>query len=97
MPTDPVFDFYEEVAVTTTNPSLSEIGGELAAVLGRACGEDGRSSYAVWIYRTGVCWSCMGDDLRPTGEFDRYETFHDGTSIRVNQRGEVWAGPSGMA
>ena len=38
MATDPVFNFYEKVVVTTTNPSLSEIDGELAAVLGRACG-----------------------------------------------------------
>jgi hypothetical protein len=89
MATGPLLEFYEKVVVTTSNPVLSEIDGELAAVLGRACGEDGRWSYAVWIYRAGVCWSCMEDDLRSIGEFDRDETFHDGTSIRVSQHGEV--------
>jgi hypothetical protein len=89
MATGPLFDFYEKVVVTTSDPALSEIDGELAAVLGRACGEDSRWYYAVWIYRTGVCWSCMEDDLRSTGQFDRHETFHDGTSIRVSRRGEV--------
>jgi hypothetical protein len=89
MATGPIFDFYEKVIVTTTDPSLSEIDGELAAVLGRACGEDGRWSYAVSIYRTGVCWSCAEDDLRSIGEFDRRQTFYDGTSIRVSQSGEV--------
>jgi hypothetical protein len=75
--------------VTTTNPSLAEIDGELAAVLGRACGEDGRWGYAVSIYRTGVCWCCMEEDLRSIGEFDRRETFYDGPSVHVSQRGEV--------
>jgi hypothetical protein len=89
MATGPVLDFCEKVIVTTSNPSLSEIDGELAAVLGRACGEDGRWSYAVSIYRTGVCSCCMEDDLRSIVDFDRHATFYDGTSIRVSQRGEV--------
>jgi hypothetical protein len=36
------FDFYEKVIVGSANPALSEIHDELRAVLGRACGEDGR-------------------------------------------------------
>jgi hypothetical protein len=90
MAADPRFDFYEKVIIiTTTDPALSEINGELGAVLGRAYGEDGRWSYAVSIYRTGRCWSCMEDDLRATGTFDRSETFFTGSSLRVSPRGEV--------
>jgi hypothetical protein len=92
MKTGPDFDYYEKVVVTTTNPSLSEIDGEIAAVLGRACGEDCRWSYAVSIDRTGICWSCTEDDLRSIGEFDRRETFYDGTSMRVSQSGDVTGG-----
>jgi hypothetical protein len=83
------FDFYEEVIVGSTNPALSEIHDELGAVLGRACGEDGRWYYSVSIYRTGLCWFCMEDDLRPTGKFDRRESFFDGSSVRISQRGEL--------
>lgn len=89
MATDPRFDFYEKVIITTTDPTLSEVHGELGAVLGRACGEDGRWSYAVTIYRTGRCWSCMEDDLGTTGTFDRRESFFPGASVRVSPRGEV--------
>lgn len=39
MAVDPQYDFYEKVIVTTTNPALSEIDGEPAAVLGRAWNE----------------------------------------------------------
>jgi Immunity protein 31 len=92
MKTGPVFDFYEKVVVTTTDPSISEIDGEIAAVLGRAYGEDGRWYYAVSVYRTGVCWSCPEDALRSIAEFDRRETFYGGTSILVSQIGEVAGG-----
>lgn len=89
MATDPLFDFYQKVVVATTNPSLSEINGELAAVLGRVSAENGRWSYTVCIYRTGCCWSCMEDDLITTGMLDQRETFFLGSLVRVSPRGEV--------
>jgi hypothetical protein len=61
---DPRFDFYEKVIVGSTNPALSGVNGELGAVLGRACGEDGCWSYAVSLDRTGRSWSCMEGDCR---------------------------------
>lgn len=89
METEPRFDFYEKVVVSSADPAKAEIDGRLGAVLGRACGDDGRWSYAVWIYHDGVCWCCWEGELRPTGEFDRHESFHDGSSIRVSVRGEL--------
>ena len=89
MAADPRFDFYEQVIISTDDPALSEISGELGAVLGRSCGEGGGWSYAVRIYRTGRCWSCMEVDLRTNGTFDRPEAFFPGSSIRVSLGGEV--------
>ena len=85
------FDFYEQVRVTTSDSAKRAIDGKLGAVLGKAQGEDGRWSYAVFVYDERVVWSCMEDELTPTGEFDRKESFYSGESIRVSQRGE-WLG-----
>jgi hypothetical protein len=89
MAAGPRYDFYEKVLVDSRDSNTAGINGRLGAVLGRACGEDGRWSYAIWIYDKGVCWSCCEDDLRSTGEFDRRDSFFDGTSIRVSRRGEL--------
>ena len=85
----PRFDFYEKVVVASADPAKAEIEGRLGAVLGRACGDDGLWSYAVSMYHSGICWHCSEDELRPTGEFDRRESFYDGSSVRVSQRGEL--------
>ena len=76
------FAFYERVRVTGDRPELAPVRGELAAVLGRAVGEAG-PSYAVSVYATGECWDVREDDLEPTGEFDRRETFYSGETVRV--------------
>jgi hypothetical protein len=86
---EPRFDFYEKVVVTSVDSTKAEIDGQLGAVLGRACGDDGRWSYAVSMYQSGICWSCWENELQSTGEFDRRESFYDGSSVRVSRRGEV--------
>ena len=88
MSAEPRFGFYEKVLVASADPAMTEIDGRLGAVLGRACGDDGRWSYAVSVYESGVCWSCREDELRPTGETDRRESFYDGSSVRVSDRGD---------
>jgi len=85
---EPRFDFYEKVVVASADLAKAEIDGRLGAVLGRACDDDGLWSYAVSVYHSGICWSCSEDELLPTGEFDRRESFYDGSSVRVGQRGE---------
>ena len=86
---DAQFDFYEKVLIESTRPELAQINGKLAAVLGRAQGDDGRWSYAAHVYDNDECFSCNEDDLKPTGEFDRRETFYDGISIRVSLDGLI--------
>ena len=77
------FKFYEKVRISSTAPGKSKVNGELGAVLGIAQGDDGKWSYAVSIYSTGICWSCWEDELVTTGEFDRRETFYSGESVQV--------------
>ena len=74
--TTPSFRFYEKVRINSGNGRLSEINGELGAILGRAQSEEGRWSYAVHVYRDGVCWSCDEADLVATGECDVRATFY---------------------
>jgi hypothetical protein len=77
------FKFYEKVRISSAAPAKAKVIGELGAVLGMAQGEDGRWSYAVSIYSTGISWSCWENELVPTGEFDRRETFYSGDSVQV--------------
>src|SRR5262249_32248557 len=67
---------YERVRVTTADPVKAAIVGKLGAVLGKARGDDGRRSYAVFVYDDQVVWSCWEDELVATGEFDRRESFY---------------------
>ncbi len=83
------FDWYERVRVATADPAKAAIAGKLGAVLGKAQGDDGRWSYGVFVYDERMVWSCWEDELAPTGEFDRRESFYSGESIRVSRRGEV--------
>ena len=85
------FDWYERVQVATADPAKVSINGRLGAVLGKAQGDDGRWSYGVFVYDKQVVWSCGENELTPTGEFDRRESFYTGESIRVSQQGE-WLG-----
>lgn len=83
------FDFYEKVLIKSLRRKLSQVNGKLAAVLGRSQNDDGRWGYAVHVYGNEESWSCDESDLEPTGEFDRRETFYDGTSIRVRPDGHL--------
>lgn len=82
------FAFYEKVRIETDGPFEVTMNGRLGAVLGRAQGDDGRWSYAVWIYELGETWCFHERDLIPTGEHDRRESFYSGESIRVGRHGE---------
>jgi len=77
------FKFYEKVRISSTTPAKAKVNGQLGAVLGMAQADDGRWSYAVSIYSTGICWSCWEDELVATGEFDRRESFYSGDSVQV--------------
>ena len=77
------FGFYEKVRVRSRGSTHGPVGDEVGAVLGKAQGDDGCWSYAVYIYRLETCWSLDEGELEPTGEFDSRETFYDGSSIRV--------------
>ena len=58
--------------------SKQEVLGEIGAVLGKAQNEAGQWSYAVSVYRDGICWSMNEDELEAVGEFDKRETFYSG-------------------
>ena len=83
------FDFYEKVRVVSISPSKAQIVGEIGAILGKANNEHGEWSYAVHIYRDKISWQCTENELESTGEFDKRESFYDGSSIRVSSRGQV--------
>ncbi|WZO99895.1 Imm31 family immunity protein [Isosphaeraceae bacterium EP7] len=68
MGSDARFDFDEKVVVVGSRREFSKVRGELGVVVGRACGEDGCWSYALRIYRIGICWHCEEDDLQPNGD-----------------------------
>ena len=84
------FGFYERLRIVGKSASLDPIRGELAAVLGRAVGDDG-PSYAVFVYSTDECWDVGEADLEQTGEFDRRETFYDDSepSLRISPDGKM--------
>lgn len=79
----PHFAFYEKVVVRTEAPNKKAINGELGAVMGRVQTDSGDWCYSVHIYSTSDNWYIYEHELRPTGEFDRRETFYSGESVRV--------------
>ena len=85
------FSLYEKVRITSENAAIAPVRGELAAVLGMAQDGAGRWSYGVFVYRTGIVWSCQEEELAPTGDFDERASFYDGSSIRVSPHGEILA------
>jgi hypothetical protein len=87
--TESRFGWYEKVMVNSGDPAKNSINGKLGAVLGKAQSDDGRWSYAVSIYDSGIVWSCCDDELISTGEFDTRESFYGGDTVRVNSRGEI--------
>ena len=89
MANPPKFEFYEKVRIAGAVPDLAPVAGKLGAVLGRAENEDGSWGYAVHVYDERSCWDIDEEQLEPTGEFDKRETFYDGTAIRVSPEGEL--------
>jgi hypothetical protein len=83
------FDWYERVRVTTADPAKAAVDRKLGAVIGKTQGDDGRWSYGVFVYDHQTVWSCWEDELVPTGEFDRRESFYSGESIRVSRHGKL--------
>ena len=82
------YDFYEKVLVNTDDSSYSEINRKVAAVLGRSHSKNGWI-YAIHIYENPEeVWDAPEHILVPTGDFDRRETFYDGSSIRISKNGE---------
>ncbi len=91
---NPKFQFYEIVRVASSDLELTEIQGEIGAVLGMSEHEnkDGKFNYGVHIYRDEICWDIPEDDLEATGVFSCREEFYDDTSIRVrvDEQGRGW-------
>jgi len=84
------FEFYEKVVIRSNNPSLAAVNGQLAAVLGKSTDDDGTChGYAVHVYSTGECWSVREADLETTGQFDRRDSLRSGSTIHVNQDGDI--------
>jgi len=77
------FIFYEKVVVESKDPKKSKINGKLAAIMGMSQSDDGEWGYAIHVYGEDEGWDAMSHELRPTGEFDRRETFYSGESIQV--------------
>ena len=80
---EPKYQFYERVRISSKDPELTEVDGELGAVLGKSQNQAGSWFYTVFVYRTSICWVLPQGELERTGEFDRRETFFDGASLNV--------------
>jgi hypothetical protein len=66
----PKFEFGEKIKIISTQPTTRDVLGQIGAVVGKAQDENGRWSYAVWVYRDEICWSMNEEELETTGEFD---------------------------
>ncbi len=77
------YEFYEIVMVNTDDPDKIRINNLKGAILGKSQDEKGKWGYAVHIYELNECWDFMHNELKPTGEFDKEESFYDGTTIKV--------------
>jgi hypothetical protein len=88
----PRFKFYEVVRVSSGDPELDEINGEVGAILGRAELPGGGFEYGVFVYRDEICWTVAEADLVTTGVVKSRESFYDGSSIRVrvDVKGKGW-------
>ena len=88
------FGFFEKVVIESDNPNYTEINHKVAAVLGKAHSENGWT-YSVHIYDSPAeGWVVPEHMLVPTGEFDKRETFYDGSSIRVSPSGDLLDDPN---
>jgi hypothetical protein len=83
------FDFYEKVVIRTTKIAKAKVNGRMGAILGKAQSDEGQWLYAVQVYDLERVWCLNENELVPTGERDRRETFFTGESIRVSPDGEI--------
>ncbi len=78
-----LYKFYEVVMIVSNKPSLAEINGEEAAIMGMAENDDGQWCYAVNILNSDDGWDVMESDLQSTGRMMSREDFYDGESVTV--------------
>jgi hypothetical protein len=77
------YEYYEKLLIKSLDPKCSSLNGRLCAVVGRSCGSEGVWYYLVHVYDLHRSWTFSEGELAATGEFDRRETFYDGSRIRV--------------
>lgn len=77
------FEFFEKVRIVTRSGTKQSVNGAIGAVLGKVQDEGGIWYYAVHVYGDNRGWDFVEDELEATGEFDKRESFYDGSSIRV--------------
>jgi len=78
-----LYKFYEVVTIASNKPSLKEINGQEAAVMGMAENDNGQWCYAVNILDSDDGWDVMESDLQPTGRMMSREDFYDGELVKV--------------
>ena len=78
-----LYKFYEVVKVVSSKPSLAEINGQEAAILGMAENDDSQWCYAIHILDSDEGWDVMENELAPTGRMMSREDFYDGDSVTV--------------
>lgn len=81
--TNPRYEFYEKVRVTSQAGDKVKVNGQIGAVLGRVQMADRNWYYTVHIYSTDTSWCFFEHELSPTGEQASREDFYDGSSVRV--------------
>jgi len=89
----PKYQYYEIIKIETSDPNKLQFNGKEGAVLGIAYDDDKNFEpewgYSIHIYEEEECWRFTEYELKPTGKFDKRESFYDGTSIQVTQDGDI--------
>ncbi|HYE94743.1 MAG TPA: GNAT family N-acetyltransferase, partial [Rubricoccaceae bacterium] len=80
------FAFDEVVRVVSDDPTLAEVNGERAVVVGR--GDPAfPPGYAVFVYRAGRVWCVEEHEIEPTGETDPRLPPTHAIRVRVDAQG----------
>ncbi|WP_369601097.1 Imm31 family immunity protein [Hahella sp. SMD15-11] len=78
-----LYKFYEVVKVVSPKPTLSEINGQEAAILGMVQNDCGDWLYSVQMIESGEGWDVAENELKPTGRMMAREDFYGGDSVTV--------------
>lgn len=78
-----IYKFYEVVKVLSPRPTLSEVNGLEAAILGMVQNDSGGLLYSVQMIESGEGWDVSENDLEPTGRMMAREDFYDGDSVII--------------